>query len=355
MTEEMEELRSFLPGLTEDMPAAYRRLAEIFKHQVFELYTLEKCGETNVCAIPYMMNDAAECYLVLRGCRQTGEYRKEAGICMRAELVCMEENRGAALIVRQGETNVFTLWFSELTEVLRCYQYHRIGHFWMRGQEHWRRLAYILGTIHDKWEYLGEEACNDAERELLMLVEFPPLWRWMPVSGQKHTSRLTARGAHGMGQIAEDAGAQGYRRLIGLYEKIPCRPMEYLLGALLTGSVGERLCTVLEQKVENASAQYPPRIYGEGKQKQMQDSRAGVERQLHAAGFHGAYPRFCRENRSILVVEEHPFTVMEAEDFIFRIHLMVTEVKKRGFFKGRVKRSIIRDYGVPAKPQPPGK
>ena len=37
------------------------------------------------CAIPYMMNDAVECILLLRGCRLTGQWQPE--LPLRAEWV----------------------------------------------------------------------------------------------------------------------------------------------------------------------------------------------------------------------------------------------------------------------------
>lgn len=62
--EKYEELSRYLPGLTPECSGAYEWLAEIFKYQVFEL--------KDFC-VPYMMNDAAEAYLVFEDCRMTGE------------------------------------------------------------------------------------------------------------------------------------------------------------------------------------------------------------------------------------------------------------------------------------------
>ena len=74
------------------------------------------------------------------------------------------------MVVKQGEDNVFTLWFEEITEQLACYQYHEIGHFWVQGMEQWRQLVYMIGTIYDKYEYLGEEVCTEKELELIPLM-----------------------------------------------------------------------------------------------------------------------------------------------------------------------------------------
>ena len=46
------------------------------------------------------------------------------------------------------------------------------GNFWIKGYEYLRQLEYQLADIRDKYRYLGEEVCNDAERVLMKLAEF---------------------------------------------------------------------------------------------------------------------------------------------------------------------------------------
>lgn len=174
------------PNLTrfsQNPPEEFSMLNEIFEQQVFELCIHEENGQ-KAYYIPYMMNDALECYLVLEHCRMTGEYQPEADENEEEEPCSgqLEEKDGMfGLIVRQGQDRVFTLWFRSIQKVLKCYQYHAIGHFWQEGQEQWRRLVYILGTLHDKYQYLGEEVCSREEQELLKLAEFSPLRRWSPL------------------------------------------------------------------------------------------------------------------------------------------------------------------------------
>ena len=170
-----EELSEYLDGLQEQMPLAFWKLAEIFKYQVFELCEEpeekeEESGKSYF--IPYMMNDAIEDYLVLENCRMVGEVAAEeqaGGLELSARISGKE---GAyVLVVRQksllhGEETVFTLHFEKIRESRTCYQYHEIGHFWMEGQEQWRRLVYMAGTIYDKFAYVGEEVCTEGELEL---------------------------------------------------------------------------------------------------------------------------------------------------------------------------------------------
>ena len=56
-------------GVTPEMEEGFQKLKEIFDKEVFEFYIHQGQGY-----IPYMMNDALECYLVLTQCRCTGEY-----------------------------------------------------------------------------------------------------------------------------------------------------------------------------------------------------------------------------------------------------------------------------------------
>ena len=119
------------------MQEVFEHLSEVFDCNAFELC---KGKNENEYLIPYMMNDALEYYFVLNNCKMTGEYQEEIGI----ESVQMdqEENR-YVLIIRQENGNTFTLLFQGIEEQAKCYQYHRIGHFWVPGNEAWRRLVSV--------------------------------------------------------------------------------------------------------------------------------------------------------------------------------------------------------------------
>ena len=163
-----KELEPYLPGLKKEMPDVYKKLAEIIKCQALEVcWKNGENGEKQIC-IPYMMNDALECYLILENCRITGVYLPH---CKEKIEAYLTEHQGSiGLVVKQGKDNVFTLWFEEISEHLECYQYHEIGHFWVQGMEQWRQLVYMIGTIYDKYEYLGEEVCTEKELELIPLA-----------------------------------------------------------------------------------------------------------------------------------------------------------------------------------------
>ena len=337
--ERYRELAACLPGLVPDMGEAWERLAEIFEHQVFELYSRHEAhGEENFY-IPYMMNDALECCLKFQNCSMTGRYLPEYPGEVSGELI-REGNRNA-VVVRQGE-QVFTLWFEHLQLITNGYSYHQIGHFWVKGQEQWRQLVYMAGTIYDKYEYLGAGMLNPLEKELTALMEFAPFRFWSPIRESLEGSyEDTPRGMEYMKKLALEAGDRSFARLLCLYEKLSGSWTAKFVSARMNVPKREKLYRLIRQKIEEASSQYPARDYGETMNENICQRRKAVERFLKSRGFQGEYPFFWKKEIQILAAEEHPFTMLEEESFHFRIQFMVSTGKlpeggvNSGFFKGR--------------------
>lgn len=344
------------------MPKEFEKLAEIFQHEVFELYEGEGADSRKDYFIPYMMNDAVEDYLLLKNCRLVGQYltekELEASGCGQhgdggketsAEVV--RESEGYVLIVRQGTDHVFTLHFQDIEECVKYYPYHQIGHFWVKGQEQWRQLVYQIGTIYDKYEYLGEQACNEEELQVLKLMEFPPFRYWSPISESLDDKYdATYAGILTMENIAHCAKDHGYEKWVHLYQKMPVRWIEKILtGKLLSPErVGlyEHIC----EKVKAGSEKYPERDYGEKLNSEIRRKREKIHKVLLEKGFHGTYPEYRREGMQVIATEEHPFTLsmMEFDDFGFRVQFMVSECgkvqenkKNCGFFRGKDRRGYI--------------
>lgn len=341
MMERYEELKQYLPGIQRDMPSAYEKLAEIFQQQVFELHVRTPDGKQLDCYIPYMMNDAVECYLILRDCQITGEYLEEESMHVRAQLACRGDLQ--ALILKQAGGTVCTIWFKNIEEKFQCYQYHRIGHFWVKGQEQWRQLVYMAGTIYEKYEYLGKRACTKGEREVMKLVECAPFCYWSPI-GESLEGRYPATedGIDCMQKFAKEAGDRSYSRMLGLYRKFRWKWLEKRLAEALTNPKRQALYELIYEKIKSASRRYPKRNYGECFNETCQRERKKAHHRLKQAGFTGAYPEYERDNVRVTVTEEHPFTIMEADDFGFRLQYMVSRGRKKqqfgrngGFFKGK--------------------
>lgn len=327
---------TYFSGVEDGISSAFEKLAEVFEYQVFELCV----GEEYL--IPYMMNDAVENYLILKGCQMTGSYLRDDALEVSGKLA-IEEDR-YVLSVRQGEENAFTLCFQELEEKIQCFQYHRIGHFWVEGQEHWRQLVYIIGTIYEKYSYLGERYCNEGEKALMRLVEFPPFRMWSPVhESLEDKYPATYEGIDCMERLARKADDRGYIKWIRLYRRFPSRVLERLLGRRLLSPKRQKLYETICQEVQAASEIYPQRDYGEELNCRIQKKRTEIHAKMLEDGFEGMYPEYYKKQMQITVTEEHPFTVsmLEFENFVFRVHFMVSKCGKHvkirkncGFFRG---------------------
>ena len=261
------------------------------------------------------------------------------------------------LVLRQESGNTCTLMFKELEESCQCYQYHRIGHFWVKGQEHWRRLVYMVGTIYDKYEYLGSAFCNEQELELLELMGFAPFRYWSPI----HESlddyyENTQAGLERMMLLAAEAGDFDYLRMIKLYRLLKFKWVSRVLAWKLLLPKRQRLYELLVKKIDAASLQYPARDYGEARNQEIEEMRRKVAEDLYAKGYVGNYPFFAKSGKytgmrdkvkqtsdgvnthdgigctnasskvQIYAAEEHPYVLddMEYKDFEFRIRLMKT-------------------------------
>ncbi len=293
-----------------------------------------------------MMNDALECCLVLKECTLAGEYIPGGCGEIKGELVREDSTWG--LIVRQGKENTFALWFKEMEQILKCFQYHRIGHFWVEGQEQWRQLVYLAGTIYDKFEYMGETVCNEMEKELLKLMKFGPFTSWSPIKESlEEKYPPTCEGLEYMRSLAVEAGDPGYVRLIGLYQRFPSRCLQSLLARALLAAAREPLYQLIWKKVTAASESYPEREYSKEMNRKIRERREQTARILEREGFTGVYPEFRRGTIGIVAAEEHPFTMLEEDGYSFRIQFMVSECRKgdfgtnSGFFNGWGRRGWI--------------
>lgn len=70
-----KDLVKALPGLKEDMPRAFYMLAELFDYGSFDI-----CRSDDKYIIPYIMNDAVECYLTVENAVLKGDYHSEEEI-----------------------------------------------------------------------------------------------------------------------------------------------------------------------------------------------------------------------------------------------------------------------------------
>lgn len=321
-------------------------LDELLACNAFELHKASENGTDYY--IPYMMNDALECYFVLRDCQLTGNLPKQFQDVKSVELI--ESEGTPALLLRQTDGSVATLWFSSFQKELKCYRYHEIGHFWVKGQEQWRQLVYMIGTIYDKYVYMGSHICNDVELELLPLMEFAPFRYWSPIHESLDAYYPdTPYGLETIQELCRDAGDRKLLRYLTLSSFLPRSLRTKLLGEELARAGHEKLYESIYQKVCLASSAYPSRAYASDIREHMELSRVSVSKEFYDLGCSGTYPHFQKGNVSILVTEEHPFVIsdLEYENYGFRMQFMVSECNHRpqylneGFFRKKGNSSKI--------------
>lgn len=340
--------QEYLSGLRPELPEAFQMLGKVFEEQVFEIWMQKNREGMEEYHIPYMMNDALECCLVPEHCRMKGE---SLDIPEGKVYGSLETNpEGYGLIVRPENGTVLTLWFTALRVERRFYRYHEIGHFWAEGQEQWRRIVYIVGTLHDKFQYFGEEACNPWEMELQELAGFAPLMRWSPLGDAPEIRPVsTAESIRRMKKLAEEAKDREYRRLLGLYEKFQIPAIAGVLGEALTKPARIPLYLLLEEKIRAASVRYEKRDYGKQQNLKIRKEKEQADRELRAMGFEGKWPEYRNGRYGITVMEEHPFAAGETLDIPYRIRFMVSDcpggctARNAGFFRGNRRKGFIAE------------
>lgn len=268
--------------------------------------------------IPYMMNDAVEAYCILSDVSIPGSLPDNLENITFVEAVSAGGRCG--LLLRAKEQNVASIWYGKCLYIQRLYQYHRIMHCWVKGEEHMRMLVYMIGTICDKYIYLGKDACNEEEQALMPLMEYRPfrffspmhesLDRWYPD---------TKRGFETMKTFLREAEQEKLLRLVkigGVSGKLfSVRIREQIAGS-------EKLFDYLYRKICSASCRYEERHYPEGPASRMELQKRSVHEKILNAGFTGKYPDYRKGRKRLRVFEEHPFTVAGMDDMDFSIHLL---------------------------------
>lgn len=367
--------------LTTDLDQFLDDLEDLISDNVLEL-SFDK--EQSLCHIPYMMNDALECYYTLSEASMQGSFdpdfsKDEQGwplpvydICESPDLQTRisfidgrDSGRRSGLIIYQGKDNVSTLWFRDLKKECFSYRYHEIGHFWVNESEQWRRLTYIIGTAYDKYLFLDKElalkVCNEKELALLPAMEFAPLRYWYPVDasifgrypdtieGVDFFLRLSVK--YKLNKL--EKLCRQYKSLLirflndkeksfGRVREFQMKRLIRSIAALLQDPASAPLYQELFEKACEASASWPSRSYAEAEEKNIRTVRQKADKKAHSLGFSGSYPRYLKyadkpmtgevvsldEQRPVceelVAAEEHPFTLMDPE-YPFRLRFMYSK------------------------------
>lgn len=242
----------------EELPDAFRKLAELLGEDQFELVAI---NENYVCdgeiRLVYLMNDAVESFLVFGNARMTGVYKPDYEGEILADL--SRQGKEYILVVHQEDT-VVTLFFETLTLEKHLYDYSQIGHFWVEGYEYLRQLEYRLAILRDKYDYIGGDSCNALEEKLAALVEFPPLnyCCYPAVSEQYIVPREnpwipSEKAFKVMEEVTAEAGDRSFGRWLGIYRRFPFKWVARRLAVMLHKTRHIRITECLLEELGKAS------------------------------------------------------------------------------------------------------
>lgn len=196
-------------------------------------------GEKEIWLV-YLMNDAAESFLVFHDAELTGTYQKE----YEGEIDAALEKDGEqyVLIVRQGET-VCTLFFSRLSLEVHLFDYGKTGHFWVDGYEYLRQIEFRIAILRDKLEYLGEAFCTEEEMRLASEAGDKVLLRYLALY-EKWQGKLLAK------QIAKLLHTSRHAKVVDLLEKKLAREAQNYPKRRFTGEEGTQIRKIQEQAMK---------------------------------------------------------------------------------------------------------
>lgn len=227
------------------------------------------CTPDGTLRLIYLMNDCVESFLVLKNARMTGNYRIGYEGTLKASIE--RQGKDYVLVVHQGET-LFTVFFEDILFEYQLYDYGNIGHFWVKKYENLRVLEYQIAILRDKYDYLGEEFCNQEERKLAMLRDFPPLNDlFYPSVPEKyivpvdHPWEVSDAAIEVMRETACEAGDKKLLKAVDKYGRSGSIREAKRIARMLRMSSHMRAVQLLGEKVRTAAGEYPARDFGEEK------------------------------------------------------------------------------------------
>lgn len=305
------------------------KLVQLLEQNQFELIFTEQD-----IRLVYLMNDAVESFLVFQNARMTGEYKDD----YEGELDATLEKQGQkyVLIVHQGDT-VVTLFFENLIQENHFYEYGTIAHFWVKKYEYLRQLEYRLAILRDKYDYLGEKSCNEKEKQLAQLVDFPPLnyccYPAVPakyIVPRENPWEPLEDALMVMEELAERAGDRFLKVVLKLYRKYPIPFLAKRIGNMLHRNRHSKVVDLIDREIQEASKKYPCRYFGRDIElKVYQTMNAVKERQNQLK----------EKGQQSVILREEPFTTAQ-DSIAYKIYLMIW---KQGILNRKV---VIEEYPV---------
>ena len=305
------------------------KLAQLLEQDQFELIFTEQD-----IRLVYLMNDAVESFLVFQNVRMTGEYKDD----YEGELDATLEKQGQkyVLIVHQGDT-VVTLFFENLIQENHFYEYGTIAHFWVKKYEYLRQLEYRLAILRDKYDYLGEKSCNEKEKQLAQLVDFPPLnyccYPAVPakyIVPRENPWEPSEDALMVMEELAERAGDRFLKVVLKLYRKYPIPFLAKRIGNMLHRNRHSKVVDLIDREIQEASKKYPCRYFGRNIELKVRQTMNAVKERQN---------QLKEKGQQSVILREEPFTTAQ-DSIAYKIYLMIW---KQGILNRKV---VIEEYPV---------
>lgn len=305
------------------------KLVQLLEQDQFELIFTEQD-----IRLVYLMNDAVESFLVFQNARMTGKYRDDYD----GELEATLEKQGQkfVLIVHQGDT-VVTLFFENLIQENHFYEYGTIAHFWVKKYEYLRQLEYRLAILRDKYDYLGEKSCNEKEKQLAQLVDFPPLnyccYPAVPakyIVPRENPWEPSEDALMVMEELAERAGDRFLKVVLKLYRKYPIPFLAKRIGNMLHRNRHSKVVDLIDREIQEASKKYPCRYFGRDIELKVHQTMNAVKERQN---------QLKEKGQQSVILREEPFTTAQ-DSIAYKIYLMIW---KQGILNRKV---VIEEYPV---------
>ena len=309
------------------------KLAQLLEQDQFELLIPEKMrtesgrisdkSSTSMdVPLVYLMNDAVESFLVFRNARMTGEYHSDYQGELQASMT--RQDGRFVLVVKQDKT-VLTLFFEDLDLEVHLYEYAYTGHFWVKEYEYLRQLEYRLAILRDKYDYLGAAYCTEEEIKLAALAEFPPLnYCCYPAVPEKYIVPRenpwipSEEAITYMKELTMECEDTSLLKMLEFYRKHPAKFWAKRLAVMMHQSKHKKVIDLLTEKLQQATAGYPRRNFGEEMERRYQQTLKKIkERQSEL------------ENQGIRadILREEPFTIAR-DSLDYKLYLMIWKEQK---------------------------
>ena len=184
--------------------------------------------------------------------------------------------------------------------------------------------------MYDKYEFLGDESCNENEMELLHLIEYAPFRYHAPAKALfEELYETTRKGIWIMIKLSFNARDYSFFLLNIFYLIFKFDFVAGWLSGKLKKACRYNLYDYIYRKCVTAASAYPERT------QDIVRMRNEVNTLMLKHNLIGVYPDYSGRNVNIRVVEEHPFTIMDWEDVKLKTTFMVTESEDEKYINSK--------------------